>query len=152
LGVAATRRRTCRRRSPDPGDRPTGLSTRLEAAESPNEGVPDVHSIHTRGVTVVTIITLVFAPVFRGHHWVWHLVGRKVETTQVACKPHDPCPAQKIVVDKVYLPAPDGTPPGPGDDPGDNEGDGHGHGGDAPGGGRDGWHGIAHAFAHGHGN
>jgi hypothetical protein len=68
-----------------------------------------VHSIHTKGVTVVTIVTLVFAPVFKGNHWVWHLIGKKVETTQVACQPNEPCPAEKTIVDKVYVPAPDGT-------------------------------------------
>jgi hypothetical protein len=93
-----------------------------------------VHSIHTRGVTVVTIVTLVFAPVFKGHHWVWHLIGRKVETKQVACQPHEPCPAEKTIVDKVYLPAPDGSTPkgdagGPGNDHGYGvwRGTGHGH-------------------------
>jgi hypothetical protein len=108
-----------------------------------------VHSIHTRGVTVVTIITLVFAPVFRGHHWVWHLVSKKVETTQVACKPSDPCPAHKTVLDKVYLPAPDGTPPGPGDDQGDTGGS---HQGDSSGHGHDVWHGPDHVYEHGRGN
>ena len=32
-----------------------------------------------RGFTVVTIITLIFAPFFAHHQWVWRLVGKTKE-------------------------------------------------------------------------
>jgi hypothetical protein len=96
-----------------------------------------VHSIHTRGVTVVTIVTLVFAPAFQGHHWVWHLIGKKVETTQVACQPNEPCPAQQTIVGKVYLPAPDGSTQDQGDVQGHGNDDGHV------------WRGTEHGHQHG---
>lgn len=99
-----------------------------------------MHSIHTKGVTVVTIVTLVFAPVFKGNHWVWHLIGRKVETKQVACQPHEPCPAEKTIVDKVYVPAPDGST---------HHGDARGHGIDN---GQRVWRGPEHGHQHGSDN
>ena len=34
-----------------------------------------MHSGGHRGFTVVTIVTLFFAPIFAHHHWMWRLVG-----------------------------------------------------------------------------
>jgi hypothetical protein len=63
-----------------------------------------VHSVHHRGVTVVTIITLIFMPVFRHRHWIEVLTGVKTETQIVKCQPNDPCPAEKHIIQKIVLP------------------------------------------------
>ena len=34
-----------------------------------------MNSIGHRAVTVVTIVTLIYAPFFRNHHWVWSIVA-----------------------------------------------------------------------------
>jgi hypothetical protein len=65
-----------------------------------------MQSAATRGFTVVTVVTLIFAPVLKGNHWVNVLTGKKTETTVVKCQPNDPCPAQKHVTQKVALPHP----------------------------------------------
>jgi hypothetical protein len=53
-----------------------------------------MHSAAHRGVTVVTVVTLLYASVLKHHHWVRVLVGRKQTTVRVVCKPAQPCPAQ----------------------------------------------------------
>jgi hypothetical protein len=65
-----------------------------------------MQSAATRGFTVVTVVTLIFAPVWKGNHWVSVLTGKKTETTVVKCQPNDPCPARKHVTQKVVLPHP----------------------------------------------
>jgi len=51
-------------------------------------------------------VTLIFTPLWRGHHWVDLLTGKTTETTVVKCQPDDPCPAQKHITKKVVLPHP----------------------------------------------
>ena len=63
-----------------------------------------MQSAATRGFTVVTIVTLIFTPVWKGKHWVEVLTGKKTETTVVKCAPGDPCPAQKHIKQKIVLP------------------------------------------------
>jgi uncharacterized membrane protein YgcG len=87
-----------------------------------------------RGFTTVTIITLIFAPIFLHHAWVWRLVGETKSTTIVQCAPKEPCPAQKVVVNIVREPIP---PTGGGDQGGGNEGGAGDHGGGNHGGGND---------------
>jgi hypothetical protein len=41
-----------------------------------------------RGFTVVTIITLIFAPFFAHHQWVWRLVGETKQTHIEKCAVH----------------------------------------------------------------
>ena len=53
-----------------------------------------MQSAAARGFTVVTLVTLVFTPLWRGHHWVDVLTGKTTETTVVKCQPDDPCPAR----------------------------------------------------------
>jgi hypothetical protein len=56
-----------------------------------------VNSASLRSFTVVTVMTLILMPVFRGHHWLNVLIGKKVETQIVQCQPGDPCPARKHI-------------------------------------------------------
>jgi hypothetical protein len=65
-----------------------------------------MQSAATRGFTVVTVVTLIFAPVWKGNHWVNLLTGKTTETTVVKCQPNDPCPAQKHITQQVALPHP----------------------------------------------
>jgi hypothetical protein len=66
-----------------------------------------MQSAATRGFTVVTVVTLLFTPLWRGHHhWVDVLTGKTTETTVVTCQPNEPCPAQKHSTNKVVLPHP----------------------------------------------
>jgi hypothetical protein len=51
-------------------------------------------------------MTLIFAPVWKGKHWVDVLTGKKTETTVVKCQRDDPCPAQKHITQKIVLPHP----------------------------------------------
>ena len=62
-----------------------------------------------RGFTVVTIVTLVFAPIFSHHHWMWRLVGKTKETHVEQCVVSQPCPRRTRIVNIVTLP----TPPAP---------------------------------------
>jgi hypothetical protein len=62
-----------------------------------------MHSIHQRGVTVVTVFILIFTPMLRGHHWVEVLTGMKVETHTEQCQQKAPCPAFRLIVKKVVL-------------------------------------------------
>jgi len=66
-----------------------------------------MRSVGQRGATVVTIVTLVFAPVAKGKHWVWRLFSSSSTVTTVACADNQPCPAQQKIVDKIYLPPTD---------------------------------------------
>ena len=63
-----------------------------------------MQSAATRGFTVVTVVTLIFTPVWKGKHWIDVLTGRKTETTIVKCQPNDPCPAHKHITQKIVLP------------------------------------------------
>jgi hypothetical protein len=65
-----------------------------------------MQSAATRGFTVVTLVTLVFTPLWKGNHWVDVLTGRTTETTVVKCQPNPSCPAQKHITKKVVLPDP----------------------------------------------
>lgn len=64
-------------------------------------------SVKAPGATVLTIITLFFAPVFVGHghhrHRVEHRVKRTVAHKIVPCKVDKPCPKTKTETIKVYL-------------------------------------------------
>ena len=51
--------------------------------------------------TVVTLVTLVFTPLWKGNHWGDLLTGKTTETTVVKCQPNEPCPAQKHITKKV---------------------------------------------------
>ena len=59
-----------------------------------------------RGFTVVTIITLIFAPIFLHHHWVYRLTSMTSETRTVPCVVHQPCPSRQTIVNVVYQPLP----------------------------------------------
>jgi hypothetical protein len=61
-----------------------------------------------RGFTVVTVITLVFAPFFSHHQWVWRFVGETKTTHVEQCAAAQPCPAQKTIVETVRQPVPPG--------------------------------------------
>ena len=65
-----------------------------------------MQSAATRGFTVVTVVTLIFTPVWKGKHWVNVLTGKKTETTIVKCEPNRPCPAREHVRRSVVLPHP----------------------------------------------
>jgi len=69
-------------------------------------GSAAMQSAATRGFTVVTVVTLIFTPVWKGKHWVDVLTGKKTETTIVKCQPSEPCPAHKHVTQKSVLPHP----------------------------------------------
>jgi hypothetical protein len=73
---------------------------------SAQEEIRALQSAAARGFTVVTIVTLIFTPVWKGHHWVDVLTGKTTETTVVKCQPNEPCPAQKHITKKVVLPHP----------------------------------------------
>jgi hypothetical protein len=72
-----------------------------------------VHSGGFRGFTVVTVVTIMVAPVFRGHHWLWEIVGRTKQTEIRQCVAHQPCPRHERIVNIVTLPAPTPPPPDP---------------------------------------
>jgi hypothetical protein len=69
-----------------------------------------------RGFTVVTIMTLVFAPVFSHHNWLYKLVSKTSETNRVACVAHESCPHKTEIMNVVTLEAPEDPPPSGGDD------------------------------------
>ena len=64
-----------------------------------------------RGFTVVTVVTLIFAPIFSHQHWMWKLVGKTEQTQIVQCAPNTPCPKQKHVFTTTTVGEP--TPPAP---------------------------------------
>jgi len=76
------------------------------AAAANSEGILAMQSAATRGFTVVTVVTLIFTPVWKGKHWVDVLTGKKTETTIVKCQPNDPCPRHKHITQKIVLPHP----------------------------------------------
>ena len=98
-----------------------------------------------RGFTVVTIITLIFAPIFTHHEWVYRLVGETKVTHVEQCAPQQPCPPTRTIVNIVREPIPVGNPGGGdqgggGDHGGGDQGSGRGggdHGGGGQGGGGD---------------
>ncbi len=92
-----------------------------------------------RGFTVVTIITLIFAPFFVHHEWVYRLVGQTTSTKIEQCAPKAPCPEHTVVVNVVRQPIPPGGGGG-GDEGGGGDHGGQG-GGDGTGGGDHGGHG-----------
>jgi hypothetical protein len=59
-----------------------------------------------RTVTVVTVVTLIFTPMLKGHHWKNVLTGKTTETHTVQCQSGHPCPKHKRIVQKVILPKP----------------------------------------------
>ena len=59
-----------------------------------------------RTVTVVTVVTLIFTPMLKGHHWKNILTGKTTETHTVLCESHHPCPKHKRIVRKIILPKP----------------------------------------------
>ena len=59
-----------------------------------------------RFFTVVTIITLIFAPFFSHHHWFYRLTSITSETHSVPCVVTQPCPSSRLIVNVVYLPIP----------------------------------------------
>jgi hypothetical protein len=65
-----------------------------------------MQSAATRGFTVVTLVTMVLTPLWKGNHWVDVLTGKTTETTVVTCQPNEPCPAQKHITKKVVSPHP----------------------------------------------
>jgi hypothetical protein len=64
-----------------------------------------------RGFTVVTVVTLVFAPIFSHHHWMWKLVGKTEQTQVVQCAKHAPCPKKAKIVTITTVGQPPATPP-----------------------------------------
>jgi hypothetical protein len=52
----------------------------------------------------VTVLTLIFTPMLKGHHWVDVLTGKTTETHTVQCQPGDPCPAHKHITQTITLP------------------------------------------------
>lgn len=70
-----------------------------------------MHSGGFRGFTVVTVVTLIMAPVFKGHHWLWELVGRNEQTYVKQCVVNQPCPRHERIVNTVTMPYPGQTQP-----------------------------------------
>jgi hypothetical protein len=54
----------------------------------------------------VTVVTLIFTPMLKGHHWKNVLTGKTTETHTVQCASHNPCPKHKRIVRKIILPKP----------------------------------------------
>ncbi len=77
-----------------------------------------------RGFTTVTIITLIFAPFFMHHQWMWRFVGQTKVTHVEQCAPKQPCPAQKVILQVVQQPAPPGGTDTGGGNGGGNQGQG----------------------------
>ena len=65
----------------------------------------------TRGFTVVTIVTLIFAPVFHSHHWTWKLDSVNRQSHTEACVVQEPCPAHRTIVNIVKPDLPQDPPP-----------------------------------------
>ena len=54
----------------------------------------------------MTVVTLIFTPMLKGHHWKNVLTGKTTETHTVQCQSGHPCPKHKRIVQKVILPKP----------------------------------------------
>jgi hypothetical protein len=63
-----------------------------------------MHSAAHRSVTVVTLMTLIFTPMLKGHHWVNVLTGKTKETKIEQCTPGESCPARKHITQKIVQP------------------------------------------------
>jgi hypothetical protein len=61
-------------------------------------------SAAARGVTIVTIVTLIFTPVWKNGRWHLQPVGKQSDTSTVECGTHGSCPPWKTVVRKVVRP------------------------------------------------
>ena len=61
-------------------------------------------SAAARGVTIVTIVTLIFTPVWKNGRWHLQPVGKQSDTSTVECRTAAPCPPWKTVVRKVVRP------------------------------------------------
>ncbi len=60
-----------------------------------------------RVATVVVVVTMVFAPVFKHNHWVYTLLGmHKSTSTQRCLTTAEKCAANKNVVKTVFKPLP----------------------------------------------
>jgi hypothetical protein len=82
-----------------------------------------VNSGGHRGFTTITIVTLIFAPLFAHHHWMWRLVGKTKDRQIVQCVKSQPCPHHLRIVNIVTLPQPPSAPPqGSGSENGDTAG------------------------------
>jgi len=55
---------------------------------------------------VVTVVTLIFTPMLKGHHWKNVLTGKTTETHTAQCASHHPCSKHKRIVRKIVLPKP----------------------------------------------
>jgi hypothetical protein len=62
-----------------------------------------MQSAAARGFTVVTIMTLLFTPVWKAGHWVQVMTGKTKETSVMQCQANDPCPAQKHIMRQVVV-------------------------------------------------
>src|SRR5262249_31971652 len=92
---------------PEPRSDPMDCRGRLQpqaAARTPSPPPPShprrfaVQSAATRGVTVVTIVTLFFTPVMKGHKWHNVLTGKSEETKIVQCDANDKhCPKKQTI-------------------------------------------------------
>jgi hypothetical protein len=72
-----------------------------------------------RGFTVVTIVTMFFAPFLVHHHWAYGLVSVKTETHTEQCATVHHCPAFRTIVVRVKPPLPPNPPRTKGDDSSD---------------------------------
>jgi hypothetical protein len=80
-----------------------------------------VRSTGTRGVTIVTLVVMIFAPIFHnGKQDGVRKVGEFTTSFPVMCARSAPCPAQKTVVEKVTIPWPSGMPTWPSPRSGNN--------------------------------
>jgi hypothetical protein len=60
-------------------------------------------------VTVVIVVTMIFAPAFKNNHWIYRLVGKQQKSHAVRCVAGTTvkaCPARKRIVRHVYRPLP----------------------------------------------
>jgi hypothetical protein len=74
--------------------------------QNASKGVPKMSSGSYRGFTVVTIITLIFSPIFMHHQWLYRLTGTTSETHTVQCVVNKPCPTRQLIVNVVFQPIP----------------------------------------------
>jgi hypothetical protein len=85
----------------------TGARRKLASAgETPPTERYSLSSASHRTVTVVTVVTLIFTPMLKGHRWKNVLTGKTTDTQTVQCASHHPCPKHKRIVRKIILPKP----------------------------------------------